>query len=168
MARKNPMKNNIIIRLCLTSGFVIIFDQITKFLILKLVPLYKTIPIIDGCFNITYIMNKGGAFGIFANQSLYIRKFFFIFLSSIIACMILWLYKKIAKENLLFSLGLAAIFGGAVGNLIDRFRFGKVIDFLDFYIGNYHWPAFNVADSAITIGMAVFIYHIIFKKVPDL
>ncbi|OQY00718.1 MAG: signal peptidase II [Desulfobacteraceae bacterium 4572_130] len=162
------MKNNIILRLCLISGFIIIFDQTTKFFISKLVPLYKIIPVIDGFFNITYIMNKGGAFGIFANQSLEIRKFFFIFLSSIIAFIILWLYKKTAGKNLLFSLSLAAIFGGAVGNLIDRFRLGKVIDFLDFYIGNYHWPAFNIADSAITIGMVVFIYHVVFNKVPDL
>ncbi|MCK5099036.1 MAG: signal peptidase II, partial [Desulfobacteraceae bacterium] len=63
---------------------------------------------------------------------------------------------------------IAMIFGGAVGNLIDRFRFeGKVVDFLDFYIKSYHWPAFNVADSAINIGMGILLYHILFNKIPD-
>jgi signal peptidase II len=58
------------------------------------------------------------------------------------------------------------IFGGAVGNLFDRVRFGKVVDFLDFYAGNLHWPAFNIADSAISIGMGIFVFHILFKKMP--
>jgi signal peptidase II len=62
---------------------------------------------------------------------------------------------------------MALIFGGAVGNLIDRFKYGKVVDFLDFYIGSLHWPAFNVADSAISIGMSILIYHILFNKIPD-
>ena len=59
------------------------------------------------------------------------------------------------------------IFGGAIGNLIDRVRFGKVVDFLDSYIGNLHWPAFNIADSAITVGIGIFILHIVFKKLPE-
>ena len=63
--------------------------------------------------------------------------------------------------------GFALILGGAVGNLIDRFRFGKVVDFLDFYLGNYHWPAFNVADSAISIGVCIFLIHLLFKKMPE-
>jgi signal peptidase II len=61
----------------------------------------------------------------------------------------------------------ALIFGGAIGNLIDRVRFGMVIDFLDFYAGKLHWPAFNIADSAITIGIGIFLYHLIFKKMPE-
>jgi signal peptidase II len=59
------------------------------------------------------------------------------------------------------------ILGGAIGNLIDRIRFGKVVDFLDFYIGDLHWPAFNVADSAISIGITIFIFHLLFKKLPE-
>jgi len=59
------------------------------------------------------------------------------------------------------------IFGGALGNLIDRIRLGKVVDFLDFYIGNLHWPAFNIADSAITIGIVIYVFHIFFNKVPE-
>ena len=81
---------------------------------------------------------------------------------------ILWLYKKVARDLVFLSFGLALIFGGASGNLIDRFRFGKVVDFLDFYIGTTHWPAFNIADSAISIGMAILIYHLVLNKIPDL
>lgn len=83
------------------------------------------------------------------------------------ALFVLWLYKKTARDLVFLSLGLALIFGGAIGNLIDRFRFGKVVDFLDFYLGTAHWPAFNVADSAISIGMAILIYHVVFNKIPD-
>jgi signal peptidase II len=77
------------------------------------------------------------------------------------------LYKNTPKTHSLLAAGFALIFGGAAGNLIDRIRFGKVVDFLDFYIGNLHWPAFNIADSAITIGIAIFIFHILFKKMPE-
>lgn len=82
--------------------------------------------------------------------------------------MVLWLYQKVAPTHRFLSFGLAAVFAGAVGNLIDRFRFGMVVDFLDFYLGAYHWPAFNIADSAITLGMIVFVYHVVLNKVPDL
>ncbi len=112
-------------------------------------------------------MNPGGAFGFFATSSLEVRKFIFLFVSSIVALLILWFYKKSAGQFIFFSCGLALIFGGAVGNLIDRFMYGKVVDFLDFYIGSWHWPAFNIADSSISIGMGILIYHIIFKKMPD-
>ncbi len=104
----------------------------------------------------------------FAGQNPAVRKFFFLFLSSVIAFIILWFYHKTAKKNLILSSGFAAIFGGAVGNLIDRFRFGRVVDFLDFHIGHYHWPAFNIADSAICIGMAIFLYYAVCRKLPDL
>jgi signal peptidase II len=72
----------------------------------------------------------------------------------------------VAGTHVVLSWGLALIFGGAVGNLIDRFRYGHVVDFLDFYIGTAHWPAFNVADSAISVGMAILLYHMVFKKMP--
>ncbi len=104
----------------------------------------------------------------FAEHSPEIRRFFFLFVSSLVALMILWYYSKTAATHRALSYGLAAIFAGAVGNLIDRFRFGMVVDFLDFYLGAYHWPAFNVADSAITLGMIVFVYHVVLNKAPEL
>lgn len=155
------------IRLILVSGSIVLADQVTKFIIKANIALYQQIPVIDGFFNITYIWNPGGAFGFFANQSPEIRKFIFLFMSSLVALFVLWFYKKCADDYPFLSWGLALIFGGAVGNLIDRFMYGQVVDFLDFYIGTAHWPAFNVADSAISIGMGILIYHILFNKMPD-
>ncbi len=155
-------------RLLLISGFIIAADQITKAMIVALLPLGASVTIITGFFNITHILNPGGAFGLFAGQNPIIRKIFFLFISSIIACMLVWFYAKTAKKNRILSSAFATIFGGAMGNLIDRFRFGRVVDFLDFHIGHYHWPAFNIADSAICIGMAIFIYYAILHKLPDL
>ena len=157
-----------LVRLVLVSAVIVMLDQATKALVTQNFALYETVPLIDGCFNLTYILNPGGAFGLFADHSPEVRKFFFLFVSSIVAVMILGVYRKVAATHRFLSLALAGIFAGAVGNLIDRFRFGKVIDFLDLYIGNYHWPAFNVADSAITIGMIVFVYHVVFNKIQDI
>jgi signal peptidase II len=156
------------IRLILVSGGVVLVDQVTKYLITIYLALHEHIVVIEKFFNINHVLNPGGAFGFFANQSLWVRKFVFLFLSSLVALFVLWLYKKTAKNLVFLSFGLALIFGGAIGNLIDRFRFGKVVDFLDFYIGTSHWPAFNIADSAISIGMAILIYHVVLNKIPDL
>jgi len=161
------LTSKIWVRLILVSGCVVFADQITKYMIKINVALYDTIIVIENFFNITHILNPGGAFGFFASQSPEIRKFIFLFLSSIIALFVLWVYKKCASEFVFLSYGLALIFGGAMGNLIDRFRYGKVVDFLDFYMGSAHWPAFNIADSAISVGMGILIYSIIFNKVPN-
>ena len=110
----------------------------------------------------------GGPSVFFAEQSPGIRKFIFLFLSSGVALFVLWLYRKTAESHIFLSYGLSLIFGGALGNLIDRFRFGKVVDFLDFYVGALHWPAFNIADSAISVGMGILIYHVIFNKLPEI
>ncbi len=123
-----------LLRLVLISGTIIVLDQATKFVIASTFMLHETIPV-TGFFNITHVLNPGGAFGMFADHSPQLRKFFFLFLSSVVACVLLWFYKNTADEFKFLSWGLASIFGGAVGNLIDRFRFGKVVDFLDFYIG---------------------------------
>jgi len=101
-----------------------------------------------------------------ANQSSLLRGIVFLFFSSLAIFLILYLYKQTPMEYSLLTTGFALIFGGAIGNLVDRIRFGKVIDFLDLYIGSLHWPAFNVADSAISTGMIIFIYHFFFKKLP--
>ncbi len=162
------LKLNEWLRLILVSGSVILTDQITKYIIKLNLALYEHIIVIENFFNITHILNPGGAFGFFADRSPEIRKFIFLFLSSIVALFVLWFYKKSAGKYVFLSYGLAFIFGGAVGNLIDRFLYGKVVDFLDFYIGTVHWPAFNVADSTINIGMGILFYHILFNKIPDI
>ena len=153
-------------KLVVISGMVVILDQITKFLILKNLPLFHSTTVIPGFFNITHILNPGGAFGFMAHQNSHFRSLLFLLASSIAICFIYFFYKNVSKTQPLLASGLALIFGGAVGNLIDRVRFGKVVDFLDFYIGSHHWPAFNVADSAITVGITVFMFHLLFKKLP--
>ena len=151
-------------KLAVISGLVIILDQITKFLILKNLPLYHSITVIPGYFNITHILNPGGAFGFMAHQDSSLRKFLFLFLSSCAICFIFYFYKNTHRTHPFLASGFALILGGALGNLIDRIRFGKVVDFLDFYFRSCHWPAFNVADSAITVGVTIFIFHLLFKK----
>ncbi|MCF8092515.1 MAG: signal peptidase II [Desulfotignum sp.] len=157
-----------LIRLSLVSGIVIFADQATKKLIMATLALHEQIVVIDNFFNITHVLNPGGAFGFFATQSQLVRKIVFLLLSSVVALFICWFYSRVARTHLFLSYGLALIFGGAVGNLVDRFLYGHVVDFLDLYIGTAHWPAFNVADSAISIGMVILIYHVVFKKMPDI
>ena len=154
------------LKLAIIAGIVIILDQITKAIILHFIPLHHSISVIPGFFSITHIENPGGAFGFMANQSSALRSLIFLFFSSLAICLIFYFYKKTPEKYSLLAMGLALIFGGAIGNLIDRIRFWKVVDFLDFYVGDLHWPAFNIADSAISIGMAIFVYHFVFKKLP--
>lgn len=153
-------------KLAVISGLVAILDQITKVIILKNISLHHSVTVIPQFFNITHIHNPGGAFGFMASQNSSVRNLLFLFLSSLAVCFIFYFYKNTPRTHPLLATGIALIFGGAIGNLIDRIRFGKVVDFLDFYIGTYHWPAFNVADSAITVGIIIFIFHILFKKMP--
>ncbi|MFO8084416.1 MAG: signal peptidase II [Desulfobacterales bacterium] len=160
-------KDNKYFRLLTIAGIVIIIDQISKLIIVGWLPLYETVLIIPGFFNITHIHNPGGAFGFLADQSAVWRHFVFLFISGIAIVLIIYFYHKTPDTHLLLSCGFALILGGAVGNMVDRIRLGVVIDFLDFYVGNLHWPAFNVADSAISIGIAIFVYHLLFNKMPD-
>ncbi|MDY6824564.1 MAG: signal peptidase II [Thermodesulfobacteriota bacterium] len=148
------------------AGLTFILDQTTKLIILKTMGIHQTIPVIPGFFNITRVHNPGGAFGFMAGQSHGIRAALFLVISILAAGFVLYLYKKTERQYLFLLASLALIFGGALGNLADRLRFGAVVDFLDFYVQTLHWPAFNVADSAICVGMAVLIYHILFKKIP--
>lgn len=155
------------LKLIFIAGIVILLDQVTKIIVLKYMPLYHSIPIIPGFFSLTHIHNPGGAFGFLAGQGPLVRKLVFIVVSFLALCLILYFYRVTPRSYSLLSTALALIFGGAAGNLVDRIRFGKVVDFFDFYIANMHWPAFNIADSAISIGMCILLFHILFKKMPD-
>ena len=161
------MLKNKYVKLVVIAGVIILLDQFTKGLILRFLPFHHTIPVIKGFFNITHIHNPGGAFGLMANLSPTLRSIIFLFISSLAVGLIFYFYNKTPAKYTWLAAAFALIFGGAIGNLIDRIRFGMVIDFLDFYIGNLHWPAFNIADSAITIGIGIFLYHLIFKKIPE-
>jgi signal peptidase II len=155
------------IKLGIISGTIIILDQLAKAIVLIGIPQYHMVPIIPAFFNLTHLQNPGGAFGFMAGQSDVIRLLLFIFMSSLAVGLVFYFYKITPKTHSTLATGFALIFSGAIGNMIDRFRIGAVVDFLDFYIKGYHWPAFNIADSAITIGMTIFVYHIIFKKMPE-
>jgi signal peptidase II len=156
-----------IIKLLIVSGILVVLDQISKMIILRSMPLYETIPVIPGFFNITHIHNPGGAFGFMAGQGPEVRSLLFLAMSSVAAVVIVCFYLRTPAGYSWLSTALLLIFGGAIGNMIDRFRFGEVVDFLDFYAGSYHWPAFNVADSGITVGMAILVYHLLFDKMPE-
>ncbi len=143
------------ILLGVTTGLIILLDQITKFYVDSSMRLHESIPVIQGLFSITYVRNPGAAFGFLADTSPLFRSIFFVavtVLAIILAVHYIW--KSRAGEPLL-TFALSLILSGAVGNLIDRVRLGEVIDFLDVYIGSYHWPAFNVADSAISVGAVI-------------
>jgi signal peptidase II len=161
------MLKNKYIKLAVIGGCVVIADQITKFLIINYLPFNHNIPVIAGFFNIVHINNPGGAFGLLANLSPQWRTIIFLFISSLAVGLIFYFYRKTPQSHPWLAAGFALIFGGAIGNLIDRLRFGFVIDFLDFYFAEYHWPAFNIADSAITVGMVIFVIHILLKKMPE-
>ncbi len=143
---------------------VVLLDQVTKIFISSNMSLYESFPVIDGLFNITYIRNTGAAFGFLADASPAFRSFFLIGVTIAVILLIMFYICKIKAEEKFFTFPLSLILGGAVGNLIDRLRSGDVIDFLDFYIRSYHWPAFNIADSAISIGAIILIFEVFKKK----
>lgn len=132
-------------------------DQLTKFFVVDLLQLYESREIISGFFNLVYVTNKGAAFSFLADVHSPWRHYFFLGIGSVALVGLTIAYWKLRKIQPLYCWPLALIAGGAVGNLIDRVRFGAVIDFLDFYVGNMHWPAFNVADSAICVGVGLFL-----------
>ena len=120
--------------------------------------LYQSIPIVDGLFNLTYVRNTGAAFGIFAGSAEIFRRPFLILISILASVFIVTLLRRLADGETGLIIALTFVLGGAVGNLIDRLFYGEVIDFLDAYWRNYHWPAFNIADSFITVGVAIALY----------
>ena len=146
------MKKNNLILLSVTP-VVLIADQLTKLYIDRTMQLYQSIPVIDGLFSITYLRNRGAAFSFLANASW--RLPFFILVSLIAMAAIMTAFRKLRNDQQFAAFSLTLILSGAIGNLIDRLRLGEVIDFLDVYWGSHHWPAFNVADSAICVGVAM-------------
>lgn len=148
----------------LVSLGIIVIDQVTKLYIMQTMRLHESIVVIPNLFSITYIRNPGAAFGILSTSSGSFR-FIFFGLTSLFALGLLGtILVRMPKHDWMGQISVVAILGGAIGNLLDRLRYGEVIDFLDFYIEAYHWPAFNVADSAITVGVIFLILHFTFEK----
>lgn len=155
------MKNKYL-QLFLISNALIILDQWTKFLVTIHVPKHYSISVIEDFFNITHIRNPGVAFGLFAGQDFEYKALFFIVISIIAIIAVLIIFHQSPDDKRMVRVGLILIFSGAVGNLIDRVLHKEVIDFLDFFYKGYHWPAFNIADSCITIGVSFMIFDLFF------
>jgi len=134
---------------------VFISDQVTKYLIQSHLRLFQVIPVLP-FFNVVYVDNTGSAFGLFKGLG---NPFFITVAAGAIIVIAVMIIKD--REN---RIGLSLILGGAAGNLADRIIRGYVIDFLDFYAGRHHWPAFNVADSALTVGIALLAINLLFHK----
>jgi len=137
--------------LLVVSALVLVLDQATKLYIDRSMALHSSISVIENFFSITYLRNKGAAFGILANSAY--RLPFFLMVSAVAVCVIFVVIKKLREDQRLAASSLSLIFSGALGNLIDRVRLGEVIDFLDAHWYDHHWPAFNIADSAICVGV---------------
>lgn len=146
---------------------IVICDQITKAIVDRTMSLYDSIPIIDGLFNLTYVRNTGAAFGIFAGSHEVFRRPFLIGVSIVAIGFILVMLRRLREDATGLAVALAFILGGAIGNLIDRIVYGEVIDFLDVYWSTYHWPAFNIADSFITIGVTITLFYLVRAKGDD-
>ena len=134
---------------------VTIFDYTTKYHITQTMNEGMSIPVINGFFHITYVLNAGAAFGILENQ-----RTFFILVALVMLALFMYYFKTIMREPLLAQVAVGLLAAGALGNLIDRARIGKVIDFLDFRI----WPVFNVADIAICVGAGVILWETLTRK----
>lgn len=139
-------------------------DLVTKLLVLQTMPVGSQIPILHGFFNLVHVHNKGAAFSLLNSISVGFTRPFFIVTTGLVLGVVGYLWWRLPKTNWPAALGYSLIMAGAVGNLIDRVRLGEVVDFLDFYWGRYHWPAFNVADSLVCLGAAVLVWVILTEE----
>lgn len=149
------MNRSITILMATFSG-VVLLDQVSKWWIMTTFSLFELRPVIDGFFNLVFVTNSGAAFGLLAGPQVWWRQLFFVSVAIFALGVLVGAYRHYRLQGTAWVVAIGLIAGGAVGNLIDRLRFGSVIDFLDFYINTHHWPAFNVADSAITVGVGIF------------
>jgi signal peptidase II len=147
------------------TGSVVSLDQLTKHLITQRFHLNETLVVIGGIFNITYVRNPGAAFGLLARLDSSVRVPFFIIVPIVALAVIFYVFRKVDDADTKLSAALSLVIGGAFGNLVDRAAFNYVIDFLDFHWDSAHFPAFNVADIAITVGVFFIVLDIILKEI---
>ena len=140
----------------------VILDQLTKAIVVSQMALYEEVPFLPGLIRFYHTRNTGAAFSMFSDN----RWVFMVF--SVIAMMIMtYLLVKFHGRHWLLSVSLAAVLGGGIGNMIDRVLSGYVVDFLDFHLGDYHWPAFNVADICICVGVGIFVISSLLRPEPE-
>jgi len=148
----------------LIAAIVLLMDRLAKWVVASSIPLHDSVTVIPGFFHLTHVQNSGAAFGLFAESSAQWKigaLVSFSVIALIIVSALLWKNSHALSTT---TIGLSLILGGATGNLWDRMMTGHVVDFLDFNVGSYHWPAFNVADSAIVIGAILLVSEIVFAK----
>lgn len=143
------------------SGVVIMLDQLTKLLADRFLSMHSVQTIIPGFFDLVLAYNQGAAFSFLSDAGGWQRWFFTALAVAVSVFLLLWI-KRLHPSERMMAIALALILGGAVGNLIDRILYGHVIDFIHWFYKDFSWPAFNLADSAITLGAALLIIHAIF------
>lgn len=150
--------------LFLVSPAVIVLDQVTKWVVLAAIPLHESITVIGGFFHLVHVRNRGVAFGILNRPDSQITFYLLTLVTLVAVILLLFWFTRLGPGEGKVALGISLVVGGALGNLIDRVRLGEVVDFLDFQLWTYHWPAFNVADSAITAGTLWLALNILFTR----
>jgi len=140
--------------------FWLALDQLSKYLIAKSLSLYQVVPVIPGFFNLTRVHNRGAIFGFLGNSGQPLALIFLNVGALLAFAVVAYYFLKTPPEMIMTKLSFALIISGAMGNILDRIFRGYVIDFLDFYIGRYHWPFFNLADSCITVGAILLIFNL--------
>lgn len=160
--RRSEFRMTKTIFILVVTGSVLAADQLSKWYIRKSVALYESIPVIDSFFHITHVRNSGGAFSLLSDANNAVRIPFFVIASVIAIAALVYLLRQVAAHQKVLLFALAGVLGGALGNAVDRIRLGQVTDFLDFHWHGYYWPAFNVADSFITIGVTILLLHSFF------
>jgi signal peptidase II len=146
----------------LPALMVVLLDQAAKLVVIKNIRLYESIPVIKGFFNLLHIRNRGMAFGIMNKDEVGFAFYFLCFATLVAIGLLIYWFTRLKHDDKGLIFGLSLILGGALGNLIDRIRVHEVVDFLDFYIWNHHWPAFNIADSAVSVGTCLVVLNILF------
>ena len=151
----------------LIAGVVLFADRLSKQLVANNILLHDSVPVLPGFFHLTHVQNRGAAFGLLSespSQWTVGMLITFSIAALVVVSLLLWRNSHSMSTT---GVGLALILGGALGNLWDRAVAGYVVDFLDFCVGSYHWPAFNVADSAIVVGALMLVAEILFAKSPQ-
>lgn len=148
----------------IVAGAVVLLDQITKRAVVESMSLHDSVPVIDSFFHITYVRNRGGAFSIFADLPEWLRIPFFASVALVAFAALFYFLRGVGLQQKLLLVALAGILGGAAGNFIDRITEGTVVDFLDVHWRGFHWPAFNVADSFITVGTVIVLLYSLLAK----
>ncbi len=155
---------NRIYKMCIVIATIIFSDQVTKAIVQQKFYLGESIPVINGLFHLTYVRNPGAAFGMFGAHADWVRIPVLLILPVIACGWLLYLMWSVRHKSLTQCTAYALIFAGAVGNLIDRFSLNYVVDFFDFFWGPHHFPAFNIADSSITIAATLLIIDLVFLE----